>query len=211
MGSDGGAAGQGCASSRYVGKFGNIYKLDIDDINAVDAYVWGFDPGTKRMAFTVFRPGDDGSLATYVESLHPDELWYVRAAGMVQHLRTWLSIMMPIGPESHLAVGIELPGVYNNRGITPVQLGDIRGMLMQLFVGTYGYAMCERFHLYADIRPTQIKKAMTGSGRASKAEVLRAARDRHNDTIDSQDVADSIGVAWVTLERLRLDLASDSG
>lgn len=211
MGSDGGAVGQGCAGSRYVGKFGDIYQLQIGDINAVDAYIWGFDPGTRRLAFTVLRPGNAGSLATWAEPIYPKDPWYKRSAGMVLHLRTWLSVIMPPEPKCHVAVGLEMPGVYKNQGQVPVQLGDIRGMIMQLFVGIYGYAMCDRFHLYPGIRPTEIKKAMTGDGRASKQQVLQAARDIYNNDIDSQDVADSIGVAWVTLERLARTLATNSG
>jgi len=99
-----------------------------------------------------------------------------------------------------------MPGVYGQRGDVSVKLGDARGLFMGMIACHYADKLGSRLHIYADIRPTQVKKALTGSGRASKAQMLAEAQ-KWNPTIALPDEADSIGVALVALARYREEQA----
>lgn len=166
-------------------------------------HVWGIDPGTKRTGLTVLRPGEGGSFSTTLRAASDDPPWYLRGAAMVLALRTYLTCITSRSYDGYLVVGLEMPGVYKNTGITPVQLGDIRGLFMGMLVCEYELQLGNRLRIYPSIRPTSIKLVLAGDGRAAKDMVLHAVVEDYSEDIISFDEADSIGVALLALEAFR--------
>lgn len=198
-------------SETYPGGLGRLSDVHIlkmpEHVQQMEnVHVWGIDPGTRRSGLAVLRPGEGHSFSTTLGATSRDgPPWYMRGAKMTQVLRTYLTCITPRDYGGHLVVGLELPGVYRNTGITPVQLGDIRGLFMGMLVCEYMEQLGDRLHLYPSIRPTSIKLMLAGDGGASKAQVLQAVYEDYSKDIVSFDEADSIGVALLALEQFRKD------
>lgn len=176
-----------------------VHVQEMENIHA-----WGIDPSTQCTGLTVLRPGEQSSFSTTSSPKRSKMPWFLRGAAMVQALVMWLACITPRRYTGHLVVGLEMPGVYAGQGDTAVRLGDIRGLFMGMIFYEYGeWLGAESLHLYPAIRPSSIKKALTGDGRASKQMVLSAVRANYNEDIVSFDEADSIGVALLALEQFR--------
>ena len=194
------------AHSEGVGIIGPVRVLTVPSHVELEPnlHVWGYDPGTIYTGLTVLRHGRGNSFSTSIHAHNLDDSWVERGISMMLALQTYLGcITLPRGG-SHLIVGLEMPSVYGGHGNVAVKLGDIRGMIVGLMVSNYMYMreMGDRLHFYPNIQPGTLKKALTGYGRASKAQMIAEAQ-KWNRELVLPDEADSIGVALVALRRYR--------
>lgn len=167
-------------------------------------HVWGIDPGTIYTGLTVLRAGWGSSFAASIHAHDLNDTWAVRGLSMVAALQSYLPCITTPKADGHLIIGLEMPGVYKNQGNVAVKLGDVRGLFMGLLAHSYADTRGARFHLYPNVHPAQMKKALTGYGRATKAQMLTEAQ-KWNSELALPDEADSIAVALVALQHFLED------
>lgn len=99
------------------------------------------------------------------------------------------------------AVAVEGLFAHYKHPATAIVMGHARGVLL-LAVQRAGVPILE-------LKPAAVKKAITGSGRADKAQVQRAVQTEFGlpDLPDPPDLADALAIAYASLHRTAVDPA----
>lgn len=135
------------------------------------------EAGVIRLA----RTGSGGDRAASSVSARVAEL-DTEVRGLIERLR----------PD---AVAIEALFAHYKHPATAIVMGHGRGVLL-LAVHRAGLPLVE-------LRPAEVKKALTGNGQADKAQVQRAVQSRLGlaELPKPADMADAIAIAWCALAR----------
>jgi crossover junction endodeoxyribonuclease RuvC len=159
--------------------------------------ILGVDPGTVRLGFGLLEAR--GSSASIVVSgiVTAPAAW--DAARRLGKLAEELARIVDREHPDCLALEASFFGKNPN---SLIRMGEARGMVLAI-AGLRGLEV-------HDYPPASVKKAVTGSGGASKEQVARVLAALlpelgRADTIERLDQTDAIAVAWCHVQRRRLD------
>jgi crossover junction endodeoxyribonuclease RuvC len=158
------------------------------------ARVVGIDPGTRIAGYAVvdfdrrgsasivdagiFRLDADATLSTRIRQLHEDvtEL-------LAEHAPTHMALEAVFSHVEHARTAIQMA---HGRGVV-LLAAELRGIPV------------------AELPPAEVKRALTGKGNATKAQMQRAVMSQCGlaEVPDPPDVADAIGIALCGGRRLR--------
>lgn len=155
--------------------------------------ILAIDPGTRIAGYAVldFTPGGDGTIVDAgVLRLH--------ANGSLAHRVRQLFDDVVALVEEHAPTHLALEGLFSHvaHARTAIQMAHGRGAVL-LAAEIRGLPI-------AELPPAEVKKALTGSGRASKAQMQRAVMTQCALAVapEPPDVADAIGIALCAGRRL---------
>lgn len=159
-----------------------------------EARVVGIDPGTRVAGYAVvdFDPrGEARVVDAGVFRLQADAPLSVRLRQLFEDVRELLSESSP----THVA--LESVFSHPEHARTAIQMAHGRGVVL-LAAELAGVPV-------AELPPAEIKKALVGSGRATKQQMQRAvmAQCRLESLPEPHDVADAIGIALTGGRRLQ--------
>ncbi len=161
---------------------------------ATRARVLGIDPGTRIAGYAildcdlrnecvivdagVFRLSATAPLIERLKQLHDD-----LTALIAEHSPTHMALEAIFSHSAHAA--------------TAIQMAHGRGVVL--------LAAAQRAIPVAELPPAEVKKALTGNGRATKEQMQRAVMTQCRLTVmpEPHDVADAIGIALCGARRLR--------
>ena len=147
--------------------------------------VMGVDPGLQRCGYSVLRIGDVGEKLLEAGVIRTDTA--MDLAGRLEQIAADIkTILDRFGPQ---VVAVEELYSHYRHPRTAILMGHARGVILLAAAG----AGAEVRHFSA----TRIKKSLTGSGRADKAQIQRAIRATLGllQLPQPPDVADAIAVA----------------
>ena len=155
--------------------------------------VLGIDPGLKQTGYGCIEAAPDGEVLLEAGVLRiprgPDMAR--RLAALNTPLR---ALLLELKPDR---VVVESVFAHRIRGHTAMLMGHARGVIL-LAIADAGLDVVE-------LSPAEVKKAITGSGRAGKAQVQHAvaAQLQLADIPEPSDAADALALALCGLRRLR--------
>jgi crossover junction endodeoxyribonuclease RuvC len=155
--------------------------------------ILGIDPGLRFTGYGCIDSTAGGQSNTVVEAgviripqkrPLPERLAYLH--------RELISLMQEVSPD---LVMIEQVFVHRDRAQTAMQMGHARGVML---------LAAEQQHIEIDdLSPAEIKRAVTGNGRASKEQVQHAVATLLNlsGPPDQADAADALAIALAAAAR----------
>jgi len=174
----------------YTGDDGGNYS-GISPFMRQIVRVIGIDPGLARTGFAVVEPLERGGRVCHSGNINTDpghsieerlSTIYRELSGV---LRRWSPDLMVL----------EDVFVVKQFPMAAMQLGEVRGVI-RLTANSMGVPISE-------VKPTEVKSALTGSGRAGKGQIERAVRRilHIEDVIKSDHVSDAMALALTGLTR----------
>ncbi|MCH2135810.1 MAG: crossover junction endodeoxyribonuclease RuvC [Phycisphaerales bacterium] len=159
--------------------------------------VLGIDPGLQRTGYGCIEatPGGDVLIEAGVLSIPSKAPMPQRLAALDGPLRTLIADLRP-----ELVI-VESVFAHRIRGHTAMLMGHARGVIL-LAIANAGCKMIE-------LAPAEVKKAVTGSGRADKTQVQQAvaAQLELASPPEPSDAADALALALCGLRRLNDEVA----
>lgn len=161
--------------------------------------ILGIDPGLERTGYAVIDTG--GSTQRLLEAglvrLNPAQELHRRLAELADAMRHILDTRRPD------LVACEALYAHYKHPRTAILMAHARGVIL---------AEAARADVQVlDVAATQVKKSLTGNGRASKAQIQRAVAGalRLNELLEPHDVADAAAIALcgANFDRIRSCLA----
>ncbi len=153
--------------------------------------VIGIDPGLKRTGYGCIEaaPGGDVMIEAGVLRIPPGPSLAHRLAALNTPLR---ALLLELQPDR---VVVESVFAHRIRGHTAMLMGHARGVIL-LAIADAGLDVVE-------IAPAEVKKAVTGSGRADKQQVQHAVASQLNlaEIPEPSDAADALALALCGLRR----------
>ena len=114
------------------------------------------------------------------------EDWYVRIERIKRVTREWTAKADYVGLENYAF------GSRFNREVMAEVGGNIK------------YDLCDDGFKPLMIAPSQVKKYITGNGRASKDDVIQNVKEKHNIEFKTSDEADAFVIALITRECIKV-------
>jgi crossover junction endodeoxyribonuclease RuvC len=153
--------------------------------------VIGIDPGLAKTGFAIIEPLQKGGRVCHSGNINTDPGHSVEERlSAIYHelsgvLRRWSPDLMVL---EDVFVAKQFP-------MAAMQLGEVRGVI-RLIAKNMGIPISE-------IKPTEVKSALTGSGRAGKEQIKRTVRRllHIEETIKSDHVSDAMALALTGLTR----------
>lgn len=155
--------------------------------------VLGFDPGSRITGFGVVRrvtPADVRLVDAGVIRLDPSA---DLAARLVELRRETDDLLAQTAPD---AVALEALFAHPEHPSAALVMAHARGVILERGRARVGDVL--------ELPPAEVKKSLTGSGRASKDQVARAVAAAMSLAAPPEpaDVSDALAVAWVAAGRL---------
>ncbi len=153
--------------------------------------VIGIDPGLAKTGFAVVEPLQKGGRVCHSGNINtnPGHSLEERLSTIYHELS---SVLRRWSPD---LMALEDVFVAKQFPMAALQLGEVRGVI-RLTAKNMGIPISE-------IKPTEMKSALTGSGRASKEQIKRVVRRilHIEDTIKSDHISDAMALALTGLTR----------
>lgn len=153
--------------------------------------VIGIDPGLAKTGFAVVEPLEKGGRVCHCGNINtnPGHSIEERLSTIYRELS---GVLLRWTPDLMV---MEDVFVVKQFPMAALQLGEVRGVI-RLTAKNMGVSISE-------IKPTEVKSALTGSGRADKAQIKRAVRRilQIEDPITSDHVSDAMALALTGLTR----------
>ncbi|AFI05399.1 crossover junction endodeoxyribonuclease RuvC [Helicobacter cetorum] len=157
-------------------------------------YILGIDPGSKRCGYAIISATSNklsliAAGFVNIKSMHLQE--------QILDLIEALNHLLDIYEVNEVAIEDIFFG-YNPKSV--IKLAQFRGAL--------SLKILERIGNFSEYTPLQVKKALTGNGKASKEQVAFMVKRLLNITneIKPLDISDAMAVAITHAQRLRLNL-----
>lgn len=155
--------------------------------------VLGFDPGYGRLGFGVVdvRGSETTYVACGVLTTLPQESAANRLLEIAQDVRTLFEKYLP----EELAIESLF---FGKNTTTALRVAEVRGILL--------FLAAERGMKITEVKPVEVKLALTGYGRATKAQMqAMIARVLSLKTIPQpDDAADALAIAWTGATKLKI-------
>ena len=159
------------------------------------ALILGIDPGTTCVGYAIID-GETGQLRA-ADCLRLRSVPDVDFR-LDELRRIWDGFWQAGGIFARLVA--EKSPVFIERTFTQGNFGDkalaAAGHILRIPAKRAGLAVIE-------VSPMTVKKALTGSGKATKGEMLAFVNERYQRTFETHDVADAIGIATYGLQQIR--------
>ena len=153
--------------------------------------VIGIDPGLAKTGFAVVEPLEKGGRVCHCGNINtnPGHSLEERLSTIYREL---LGILRRWNPDLMV---LEDVFVVKHFPMAAMQLGEVRGVI-RLVAKNTGIPISE-------VKPTEVKSALTGSGRATKEQIKRAVRRilHIEDAIKSDHISDAMALALTGLTR----------
>lgn len=179
--------------------------------------VLGIDPGSRVTGYGCVERARPGAEPTLVEAgvfrlgSDPEARRLARVEGrdapplsvrLAELERDLVGLLERLSPA---VVAVEALFAHYKHPATAIVMGHARGVVL-LAAERAGASLVE-------LEPALVKKAMTGSGRASKDQVQRAVQGAFglDEPPDPPDVADALAVAWCAAQRGPTSARLDEG
>ncbi|HLD21366.1 MAG TPA: crossover junction endodeoxyribonuclease RuvC [Patescibacteria group bacterium] len=152
----------------------------------------GIDPGIERTGFGIIDiHGSQQSLVEY-GVIRTSQQWSIPQR--LQALHTDLHALLQRHEHTIACVGVE-ELFFSKNAKTAIIVGEARGVIL-FTLQSFGLTIEE-------VKPVQVKQAVTGSGRGDKREVQKMIQLLfHLDSVPTpDDAADAIAIAWTIAAR----------
>jgi crossover junction endodeoxyribonuclease RuvC len=157
--------------------------------------ILGIDPGLERTGYAIIDAG--GSVQRLLEAglirLNPAQALHCRLAELAEAMRHILETRRPD------LVACEALYAHYKHPRTAILMAHARGVILAEAARAGAPVL--------DVSATQVKKSMTGNGRASKTQIQRAVAGalRLHELLEPHDVADAAAIALcgANLDRIR--------